>query len=234
MSWEQRLRDMVLAGGAGALAAIGCADSSGAGVDSGSVDFCCNANADPCCRSQSCGAPVTTECTVKMACESDGGTWDYGTQGCGHPQDGGMSDAPVDAQPDVVLGFCCNANADPCCPSLYCGAPVITECTVKMACESDGGTWDYGTQGCGHPADAGQPRDAGPTDAGPTDAQPDVIVDPFCCNANIDPCCPSIYCGKTVTPECTDKMACESSGGMWDYPGCLRDAGTRDATSDAP
>jgi hypothetical protein len=161
MSWEQRLRDMVLAGGAGALAAIGCVDPSGAAVDSGSVDFCCN------------------------------------------------------------------ANADPCCPSLYCSAPVTTECTVKMACESDGGTWDYSAQGCGHARDAG-PADAGPADAGPTDAQPDVI-DPFCCNANIDPCCPSIYCGKAATPDCTDKTACESSGGMWDYPGCIRDAGTRDA-----
>jgi hypothetical protein len=172
MSWEQRLRDMVLAGGAGALAAIGCSgssgagiDSGGAGVDSGSINFCCNANSDPCCRSQSCGEPVTTECTMKMACEADGGTWDYSTQGCGRASDAG-------------------------------------------------------------------PTDAAPTDAGPTDAEPDVIVDPFCCNANIDPCCPSIYCGKTATPECAAKMACESSGGMWDYPGCVPDAGTRDAASD--
>jgi len=177
MSWEQRLRDLVLAGGAaGTLAAVGCAggsiagsvDGSSPGGDSGAdanlgpdagyYNACCNANADPCCPSLYCGAPVTVDCTEKMACESDGGTWDDFTLRCSPLPDSGPADAPPDTAtyPDVT--FCCNANADPCCPSLYCGAPVTVECTEKTACEADGGTWEY----------AGTPRcvlDAGPGDA---------------------------------------------------------------------
>jgi hypothetical protein len=175
MNWEQRLRDMVLAGGAGLLAAVACVDGSGANGDSGSdgnsgPSFCCNASSDPCCPSTYCGEPVSTACTQKMAemmaCESEGRAWDD-LSGCSS-LDSGVGDAPSDAvtNPDVgdapfdaakeadVSVFCCNANADPCCPSLHCGATVTVQCTEKMACEADGGTWDYGAAGCVR--DAGQ------------------------------------------------------------------------------
>ncbi|HEX4445679.1 MAG TPA: hypothetical protein VH044_03055 [Polyangiaceae bacterium] len=167
MSWEQRLRDMVLAGGAGLLAAVGCVDGSGGGGDSGadggsggdgssgSSGVCCNANSDPCCPSLYCGAVVTPECTSKMACESDGGTWDIASQACSKAQDAALEDASPDAVTYPDVSFCCNANADPCCPSLHCGATQTVVCTEKMACESDGGTWDYGDQGCVR--DAGAP-----------------------------------------------------------------------------
>lgn len=181
MSWEQRLRDLALAGGAaGALAAVGCVGGSVAGGDSGSdgnvgpdvgFNFCCNANADPCCTSLYCGAPVTAQCTEKMACESDGGTWDDFTQACSPLEDSAAADAPSDAPtyPDVT--FCCNANADPCCPSLYCGAPVTVECVEKMDCESDGGVWGYGgRQQCVLYVEAGDvssdPPETGRADAG--------------------------------------------------------------------
>jgi hypothetical protein len=161
---------MVLTGGAGALAAIGCVDRS---IGNGpGVNFCCNANPDPCCESQYCGAPVNVDCTVKMACEADCGTWDQGSGGCSRPDDSGPGDAPSDAltYPDSgpgdtlsdavtypdVSAFCCNANPDPCCPSQYCGATMTVQCTEKMACEANGGTWNF-AGGCA--LDAGT-RDA--------------------------------------------------------------------------
>jgi hypothetical protein len=95
MSWEQRLREMVLAGGA--LAAVGCAGGSSAGTPGPDGAFCCNGNGDPCCPSNYCGAAVTPQCTEKMACEADGGTWDYYyPPGCA--RDAGPSDATSDSQ----------------------------------------------------------------------------------------------------------------------------------------
>jgi len=91
------LRDIVLAGGAGALAVVGCVDGSGAPGDAGSeidVNSCCNASADPCCPSLYCGETATAQCTEMMACESEGGAWDYFAQRCA--ADAGPSDASSD------------------------------------------------------------------------------------------------------------------------------------------
>lgn len=100
MSWEQRLRELVLAGGA--VAATACTGNSGSTSDaspsqdtspsddaSPSQDaapldaepdvvlnnFCCNVNPDPCCGYLHCGGPLTPECSQEMSCEADGGTW---------------------------------------------------------------------------------------------------------------------------------------------------------------
>jgi hypothetical protein len=113
VSWEQRLRDLVLAGGAATLAAVGCVDGSGTAgdsgtaVDSGTVpedaNFCCNASFDPCCASLFCDAAVSAECTTKMACESDGGTWGDGLSVCTYeagPRDA-ASDAPETGPADA-------------------------------------------------------------------------------------------------------------------------------------
>jgi hypothetical protein len=193
VSWEQRLRDLVLAGGAaGALAAVGCVGGSVAGGDAG----------------------------------SDG-----------------------DVGPDVNFEFCCNADVDPCCPSLYCGAPVTMLCAEKTACKADGGTWDDDTEGCSsledsgatdasHEASTDAPPEAATSPDAATDASPDATYPdvPFCCNANADPCCPSLYCGALVTVQCTEKMVCEADGGTWEYGGaehCVEDAPPGDAASDA-
>jgi hypothetical protein len=112
MSWELRLREMVLAGGA--LAAAGCSSSSGAGAafdasttEAGDAtsgddasdapvgpDFCCNANPDPCCPQLYCDAAPTTACSQEMACVAEGGTWVYnGAGACSLSADGGPEDA---------------------------------------------------------------------------------------------------------------------------------------------
>jgi hypothetical protein len=64
MAWRDRLRDLLLAGGA--LAIGGCP-----------LIPCGNANPDPCI----CGRPdedqtAKMHCDQKRACEADGGTWD--------------------------------------------------------------------------------------------------------------------------------------------------------------
>jgi hypothetical protein len=166
MNWEQRLREMVLAGGA--LAAAAC---SGGGPNAGPSDAspdvfesgfpCCNANSDPCCPSKYCGEPVSAAC----ACQLDGGAWTYEGQGRCSAGDASPADAggPTDAAPDVPDydgAFCCNANPDPCCPSTFCGATVNVAC----ACQLEGGAWNYS------PADGGPSctfsGEAGPSDAG--------------------------------------------------------------------
>jgi hypothetical protein len=68
MSWKNRLRDLLLAGGV--LALGGCNLNS----------MCGNANPDPCI----CGRPESdpaakAACSAKRACESDGGVWRYGS-----------------------------------------------------------------------------------------------------------------------------------------------------------
>jgi hypothetical protein len=69
MSWRDRLRELVRAGGAVALA--GCFTSGGT---PGSVP-CGNASSDPCI----CGRDMTVaekyECADRKTCESGGGTW---------------------------------------------------------------------------------------------------------------------------------------------------------------
>jgi hypothetical protein len=155
---------MVLAGGAGIVAAAGCTGATGSGDAGPEPNFCCNANGDPCCPSDFCGQPVSAACTEKKTCEADGGVWNYGSPDgqCLHPQDA-APDALEDGATPVGI-FCCNANGDPCCPSLYCDAAVSTACMEKMACEADGGTWNF--NGC---TSDGGAHDAGPDDHGQAD-----------------------------------------------------------------
>jgi|CZKU01.1.fsa_nt_gi hypothetical protein len=173
MSWEGRWRELVLARGAVAVAAC---TSTRSGVP------CCNANGDPCCEYQYCGAPLTPACSQKMACEADGGTWDYGypndlePTACAFPSEAGLPDGPAgDAALDSSLGTggdatldspieasptdgpnldeCCNATSDPCCAYESCGAPLTPECSVELACWADGGSWNFGS--CALPSGAG-------------------------------------------------------------------------------
>jgi hypothetical protein len=156
VSWERRLRDMVLAGGA--LAAAACSDSSQSQNTPTGPTFCCNANPDPCCPYLHCGEPLNAAC----ACKLDGGVLSSNSGECSFVADAGPTDAAIDAV-DAGAGadadanvFCCNANPDPCCPSMYCNAPPNAACDCKMA----GGTWTYGSDGgCAFPPEAG-PSDA--------------------------------------------------------------------------
>ena len=109
MSWTQRLRDIVLAGGAvatagctngqastvppspeaGTLSDAGAPGNKDAADDAGPVpddsgietNFCCNADPDPCCAFEHCDASLGTACE----CSLDGGSFDYGTQSCSLP-----------------------------------------------------------------------------------------------------------------------------------------------------
>ena len=150
MNWEQRCREMILAGGA--LAAAACAsngrtgDNGEAGSSDGSSDVgvgpgdgdtgdapssvaydssfqvpCCNANGDPCCPSCYCG----------------GGAYEPCCSYCGNPQ---------------------------------WGNPQWSVCLQQeTACRSDGGAFDLSSAGDGGTQAsclASLPREAGPGDAG--------------------------------------------------------------------
>ncbi len=67
MSWQERLRQMVLAGG---VVATGC--SSG---------FPCgNASPDPCiCDRPSSSSAAAEACSEQTTCKKSGGVWQYGT-----------------------------------------------------------------------------------------------------------------------------------------------------------
>ncbi len=100
MSWEQRLREIMLAGGAVAMAAAACTASgtfpgtTSAGTAGASGSFpCCNANGDPCCFYRYCGGSMTEAC----ACEMEGGTETDSLSGaiCSFPNEGGIGDAGV-------------------------------------------------------------------------------------------------------------------------------------------
>ena len=102
---------MLLAGGA--LAIAGCpgktdeADFDASAPTDGGSDvsqgreassFCCNANGDPCCTFEYCGAPMSVAC----ACELDGGTFAYSSNVCVFDagdtnDDAATDDAGVDA-----------------------------------------------------------------------------------------------------------------------------------------
>jgi hypothetical protein len=92
------------------------------------------------------GAVVAAGCNVMLNDLTDAG--DGGTVG--------TTDAADDAH---ASPFCCNANSDPCCTYLHCGAPLLPVC----ACALDGGTWTSdASDPCVYPGDAG----AGGSDAG--------------------------------------------------------------------
>ena len=198
MNWEQRLRDMVLAGAA--LTATACSDS--------------------------------VQSTVDAAGSASGSA--SGSIGASSGSASGAGSGNASGSNGVSTGssFCCNANQDPCCYFVHCGGSMTPAC----ACTSDGGTWSYSGATCSFshdagPADAVEDNDAAdatdvPYDAiddkdatqandGPSDAPSDSMshhdVNPFCCNANPDPCCRFQYCGDLMTPAC----ACKSDGGTW-------------------
>jgi hypothetical protein len=194
MSWEQRLREMVLAGGALAVTACGGAtaaqaDAAASNPSNRSDDMsagqptpvgttpttapstspigpsgCCNANPDPCCPMAYCAGGVGPDAAVYIRCEQ-------GYTACEAINDENLYD------PDRSV----------------CTAP----------------------DGSVQPLDAGSvdggPDDAAPADAGPSDAEPDQgnPVISFCCNANPDPCCPIAYCGGGVGPDAAVYITCE-------------------------
>jgi hypothetical protein len=108
MTWERRLRDMILAGGA--LSAVACGSSSS---DSNSYFECCNATRDPCCSLGYCPGGVGPHDPRYLACEQ-GWTECEAMQGAYEPDaDGsfacavkstgpigaGSASAPTDAAP---------------------------------------------------------------------------------------------------------------------------------------
>ena len=110
MSWEQRWRDMVLAGAA--VAAVGCGESSM--YKGGAITPCCNASPDPCCPLLCPGMGgtdssdyIACEETVKECAAKNGLTVGYGVDGSfvckitpPPPADedaGPIEDAPSDA-----------------------------------------------------------------------------------------------------------------------------------------
>jgi hypothetical protein len=81
MAWRQRLRDLILAGGAFAVTG-GCSSSALVGdgpKDSGVVvsgGGCGNANYDPCiCGRPEASAISAVECQQETACQAQGGLW---------------------------------------------------------------------------------------------------------------------------------------------------------------
>ena len=126
-SWKQRLRDMVLAGGALATAACGGTTQGGGSADvGGTADggggglpdfFCGNGNPDPCiCNRPERSASDKALCDQKKACEARGGEFWYGRD-------------------SVDFCMCGEGETDP---------TLIAECTQKKACEAQGGqfVWD--------------------------------------------------------------------------------------------
>jgi hypothetical protein len=118
VSWEQRLREMVLAGGALATVACGGATERSA-FDAGSSqptdattdqvsnddvasssNPCCNADPDPCCAYQYCEASLSPQCVQEMECQ-EAGRWNSNTYTCeAPPRDAGARDADS-AAPDA-------------------------------------------------------------------------------------------------------------------------------------
>jgi hypothetical protein len=184
MTWERRLREMVLAGGA--LAATACSDNAATSVDAADVFAeCCNANSDPCCPMAYCtpgGGPDASSYVLceqgRTTCEAQGGSYTDladGSQGCSYPPEAGPGDH-FDA-----FSECCNVNPDPCCPIAYCtpgGGPDASSYVLceqgRTTCEAQDGAYEYqpdGSIGCSYPPGAG-PGDGGDAheDAAPGDA----------------------------------------------------------------
>lgn len=115
-SWQDRVRDLLVAGGALALAGCtsnvadgdgngldrnrqdGSAEASTAAPDSGFQIPCGNANPDPCiCDRPKADPAMAAACAAKIACEAMGGTWEYySTASCSLPE-AALMDAGTDA-----------------------------------------------------------------------------------------------------------------------------------------
>jgi len=82
MDWERRLREMIFAGGA--LVATACSNGQVVPEEAGTPPDqagCCNANSDPCCPVDYCGASMNPQC----ACEREGEVYDVVTATCAPP-----------------------------------------------------------------------------------------------------------------------------------------------------
>jgi hypothetical protein len=208
MGWEQRLREMVLAGGA--LAATACGASTATPTDAGSdatssagddgsvVSFgCCNANSDPCCA-LSCGPEQNA--ASYMACEEN-------RTDCGVNETFGQLVSGDMGCVSLVQSGCCNANPDPCCPIGYCSPDAGPDSSAYIDCEQDRSECEaldasYGFQGDG----IGCSVPLGPGDAGPT------YGDSGCCNANPDPCCFIGYCPAGAGLDSSAYFDCRQRG----------------------
>jgi hypothetical protein len=143
MKWQERLRGMLLAGGA--LSASACVDNA-AVTDAASAPFagpCCNANGDPCCPilcDDPDAASAHDSCELqRSACEAEGGFFSF-------PNGDPASAASCSLPSNDFEAACCNANPDPCCTLGYCDSPDASAYAAceqqRSACVSDGGAYN--------------------------------------------------------------------------------------------
>jgi hypothetical protein len=118
--WEQRLREMVVAGGA---LATGCSASAQSPPADAGLDESAPADA----AALDGGAPA----------EAAG--FDVGPVPDARRDD--LADGP---------SFCCNANPDPCCEQLYCGVPLSLMCAAELCQLEGGAWTDTGIADGGH------------------------------------------------------------------------------------
>jgi hypothetical protein len=102
VGWEGRWRELVLAGGAVFVTAC----------NTSSCGQCCNANSDPCCQEKFCGKPMTESCKQEVACEAEGGVFDWNNAyvdgawvtACLSLSEAGLAGSGDDAGPDSDAG----------------------------------------------------------------------------------------------------------------------------------
>jgi hypothetical protein len=132
MNWEQRLRDMILAGGAMVAAACSGNGASGAAQDPPDANeptpVCCNGYVDPCSLNGPDGA-ISSTCKLAMECESRGGSW---LGSCIEPSEPPPLAMPDNAPPDAETPDGGNVDAAPAdagassASSLQCGGGTIS------------------------------------------------------------------------------------------------------------
>jgi hypothetical protein len=138
VSWESRLREMLLAGGS--LAAAACTDNLEMPADAGgdsdasilSPSFCCNASSDPCCG-MLCGGESPDSSTyvaceaARSACQAHWGF--YGTL-----EDGGIGCNAF----TVPSNFTFNPQGEPSCGSTACNlGPSYKTCCISSTGQGD-------------------------------------------------------------------------------------------------
>jgi hypothetical protein len=108
-------------GASDALSAAETSSGSSSGGSSGGPNFCCNANGDPCCEYLHCDAAITPQCSAELACQADGGTYNF-AGGCSFPgdasRDGGDSGIAKDASDAGCSGTapnCFGNDVQMCC-----------------------------------------------------------------------------------------------------------------------
>ena len=114
VDWKERLRELVLAGGAFGLSACSGAGAMGGNPGGNPGIPCGNGNPDPCiCGRPESSATLAMQCDQEMACQANGGVWDpfyvggpgsvimssphCNLQDGGSAADGDAADAAVDA-----------------------------------------------------------------------------------------------------------------------------------------